>query len=274
MLTRTEQQSEDFSKQSRINMAPNQLPGSLFLGIDSYLTSDRTMDYSKVLFDYWYDRVRLRNPELIAAPGHVSTQALRHECTNYDDLWRSPAVQQLDEPERSKVIAIIKYECTAKVLQHRAGRLRNRANELEEACHEQDQQKSRLLGLIKALQEKLFGKDKEIKRLETRIASLKIENEALRTEAENSKAEAELQTELEQLKKRYDAVEKRRQELAQKNMSLGGRVSHMKQYIRQRDEARALVEQQQNQITTLFQENQRLRTENESFYQEMKRLQK
>ncbi|MBN4001426.1 hypothetical protein [Nostoc sp. LPT] len=228
------------------------------------------MDDSKALFDYWHDRVRLKNSELIADPGHVKTQDLRHDCTNYDELWRSPEVQRLEEPERSRVIAIIKYECTAKVLQNRAGRLRDRANELEAVYHEQDQQKSKLLGLLKALQEKLFGKDKEIKRLEARVASLEAENEALRSEAENSKAEAEMVTELEQLKKKYNAVEKRRQELAKNNQSLGGRVAHTKRYKQQRDEAIALVEQQKQQIATLFQESQRLRQENERLYQKLK----
>jgi regulator of replication initiation timing len=267
------QDSEDFSKQFGANGTLSLLPGTLFLRINSYLTSDRTMDDSKALFDYWHNRVRLRNPEVIAAPGHVQTQLLRHECTNYDELWRSPSVQQLDEPERSRVIAIIKYECTAQVLQNRAGRLRDRAYVLEEACYERDQQKSKLLSLIKTLQEKLFGKDKEIKRLETRIASLKDENEALRVEAENGKAEAELRTELEQLRRRYAVVEKRKQELAQNNQSLGGRVAHTKRYKQQRDEAKALVEQQQNQLATLAQENQQLRAENERLYQELKRTQ-
>ncbi|MDZ8104894.1 MAG: hypothetical protein RM338_04620 [Nostoc sp. DedQUE12a] len=130
--------------------------------------SDRTMDDSKALFDYWHDRVRLKNHELIADTQHVPTQKLRHECTNYDELRSIPEVQQLDELERSRVIAVIKYECTAKVLQNRAGRLRDRAHELEVVSHEQDQQKSKLLGLINALREKLFGKDKEIKKLEAR----------------------------------------------------------------------------------------------------------
>ncbi|WP_341526110.1 hypothetical protein WKK05_26600 [Nostoc sp. UHCC 0302] len=232
------------------------------------------MDDSKVLFDYWHDRVQLKNYELITAPGHVQTQELRHECTNYDDLWRSPEVQRLDEPDRNWVIAIIKYECTAKVLQNRAGRLRDRANELEAASHEQDQQKSKLLGLIKALQEKLFGKDKEIKRLEARVASLEAENEAFRSEAENSKAEAEMVTELEQLKKKYNAVEKRRQELAKNNQSLGGRVAHTKRYKHQRDEAIALIEQQKQQIATLVQESQRLREQNEKLYQKLKQVER
>ncbi|MBN3941726.1 hypothetical protein [Nostoc sp. NMS9] len=232
------------------------------------------MDDSKALFDYWHDRVRLKNYELIAAPGHVQTQELRHECTNYDELWRSSEIQRLDEAERSRVIAIIKYECTAKVLQNRAGRLRDRAHELEAACHEQDQQKSKLLGLIKALQEKLFGKDKEIKRLEARIASLAVENEALRSEVENSKAEAELRTELENLKKKYNAVEKRRQELAKNNQSLGGRVAHTKKYKQQRDEAIALTEQQKQQIALLIIESQRLREENERLYKKINQLER
>jgi chromosome segregation ATPase len=229
---------------------------------------------NKAIFDYWHDQVRLRNYDLIAAPGHVQTQELRHECTNYDELWRSSPVQQLEEPERSKIIAIIKYECTAKVLQHRAGRLRDRAYELEASCYEREQQKSKLISIIQALQEKLFGKDKEIQRLETHIASLEVENEALRAEAENGKAEAELQVELEQLKKQYEAVQKRRQELARNNQSLGGRVAHTKRYKQQRDEARALVEQQQTQIATLTQENQSLQSEVERLYQELMRSQK
>ncbi|MBE9209964.1 hypothetical protein IQ244_26415 [Nostoc sp. LEGE 06077] len=230
------------------------------------------MDDSKALFDYWHNRVRLKNYELIADSEHLPTQKLRHECTNYDELRSIPEVQQLDEPERSRVITIIKYECTAKVLQHRAGRLRDRANELEAVCHEQDQQKSKLVSLLKALQEKLFGKDKEIQKLEARIGSLQVENEALRAEAENSKAKAELVIELEQLKKKYNAVEKRRQELAKNNQSLGGKVSHTKRYKHQRDEAIALIEQQRQQIATLVQESQLLRQENERLYQKLKTL--
>ncbi|WP_414564842.1 MULTISPECIES: hypothetical protein [unclassified Anabaena] len=232
------------------------------------------MDDSKALFDYWYDRVRLKNHELIADTQHVPTQKLRHECTNYDELRSIPEVQQLDELERSRVIAVIKYECTAKVLQNRAGRLRDRAHELEAACHEQDQQKSKLLGLIKALQEKLFGKDKEINKLEARIASLAAENEALRSEAENSKAEAELRTELENLQKKYNAVEKRRQELAKNNQSLGGRVAHTKRYKQQRDEALAFIEQQKQQIAMLVLESQRLRKENEKLYKKLNQLER
>lgn len=231
------------------------------------------MDDSKELFDYWYGKTRLRNHELIEAPGHIETFKLRHECTNYDDLRRSREVEILDEPERSRIIAIIKYECTAKVLQHRASRLRDRANKLEDSCNELDQQRSKLLNLIRSLQEKLFGKDKELKRLEIRIAALEAENEALRADSENGKAEAELQAELDQLRKKYEAVEKRRQELAKNNQSLGGRVAHTKRYKQQRDAARAAIEEQKQEILLLTNENLRLQAENESLRLELEKLQ-
>ena len=64
----------------------------------------------KDLFDYWHDRVQIRNLDLIASKQHVPTQVLRHECTNYDYLRRLPAVLALDDLERCRIIAIIKYE--------------------------------------------------------------------------------------------------------------------------------------------------------------------
>ncbi len=221
------------------------------------------MNDSKALFDYWYEQVRLKNHELVQVAGHVETYKLRHECTNYDELRLSREVQLLEEPERSKVIAIIKYECTAKVLQYRAGRLRDRANQLSETCGELETQKSKLLGLIQALQAKLFGKDKELERYKARIAILEAENAALQADAENSQAEVQLRTELEKLQKQYDAVEKRRRELAQNNKSLGGRVAHTQRYKRQRDEAMVQVKELRVQLQSLTHENQQLRAEND-----------
>ncbi|MBE9192995.1 hypothetical protein IQ230_22100 [Gloeocapsopsis crepidinum LEGE 06123] len=231
------------------------------------------MDDNKALFDYWHNRVQLKNHAKIAAIAqHIPTQVLRHEYTNYDLLWQSAEVQKLTEPERSRVIAIIKYECTTKVLQYRAGCLRDRANEFEDAYQEIHQQKSQLFRLIKVLQEKLFGKDQQLQSLETRITSLLAENEALRSEIESNKAAEELHKELEQLKKQYDAVEKRRRELAKNNQSLGGRVAHAQRYKKERDEARALVEEQKHQILSLTAENQQLRATNEQFLRKLKKL--
>jgi chromosome segregation ATPase len=228
----------------------------------------------KALFDYWHERVRLSNPDLIAASGHIQTQVLRHDCTNYDDLWHSGEVQSLEEPERSKVVAIIKYECTSKVLQHRAYLLKERAYKLEATCNDLGKQRSKLLGLIKALQEKLFGKDQEVKQLESRIAALEAQNEALRAESDHDKAHAELLKEFEQLKRQYEKVEERRQQLAKNNQSLGGRVAHTKRYKQQRDEAMALVKELKQQIQSLTQENQQLQTENQSLRSALEKFQK
>lgn len=240
---------------------------------NGYRNSNYMIDDSKALFDYWHDKVQLKNHKKIAAIAqHIPTQVLRHEYTNYDLLRQSTEVQKLTEPERSRVIAIIKYECTAQVLQYRAGCLRDRANEMADVYKEINQKNSQLLRLIKILQEKLFGKDQELQRLETRITSLSAENEALRLEIESNNAVKELHKELEQLKKQYDAVEKRKRELAKKNQSLGGRVAHTQRYKKERDEARALIEQQKHQILTLTAENQQLRATNEQFLLKLKKL--
>ncbi|MES1022138.1 hypothetical protein ABN584_04430 [Gloeocapsa sp. BRSZ] len=228
---------------------------------------------NKALFDYWHDRVQLKNHDRIAAIAeHIPTQVLRHEYTNYDLLRQSSEVQKLTEPERSRIIAIIKYECTAQVLQYRAGCLRDRAQEIEHSYQEISQHRSQLLRLIKVLQEKLFGKDQEVRQLETRVASLLTENEALRLEIENNNAVKELQKELEQLKKQYDAVEQHSHKLARNNQSLGGRVAHTQRYKRERDEARALIAEKNRQILTLTAENEQLRATNEQFLRKLKKI--
>lgn len=235
------------------------------------------MNDSKELFDYWHDKVRLRNQKLIEAPGHLPTQELRHQCTNYDELRQSREVQSQREPERSKIVAVIKYECTAKVLQHRAGCLRDRANKLEDACNELEQKQSRLLSFVRKLQEKIFGKDQELEQLKGRIVALEAANRALREElelgAEKAKAYAELQTEFEKLQKQHAVVEKRRKELAKNNQSLGGRVASVQRIRKARDEAQALTKEQKQQITTLTKENQQLRKDNEKLQVKLEKLQ-
>jgi hypothetical protein len=190
----------------------------------------------KALFDYWHDRVRLTNLTRLGAREHVTTQELRHECTNYDELRRLKAVQELDELERCRVIAIIKYECTAKVLQRRTGLLRDYARQCEEQALDHRQKEGGLLALITKLKDILKGKDGTILRLESRIKALQAENEALRTEQQQSKAESQLRKELDALQRAFEAEVERRKQLAKNNQSLGGRVAHTNRYRRERDE--------------------------------------
>ena len=222
------------------------------------------MEDQKALFDYWHGQVQLKNVGLIGAYQHVETHTLRHECTNYDELRNRPKVTALEEPARSQVITIIKYQCTAQVLQRRAGMLRDRASDFQTMSQELGQERSRLYQFVRRLQERLFGKDQEIKRLDARVATLEAENEILRVEAQSSQAYAELQRDFHELQKKFEKTQARREELARNNKSLGGRVAHAERYRRERDEARAIVQEQKKKIETLTEEVRYLRRQLEA----------
>ncbi len=213
----------------------------------------------KALFDYWHDQVRLTNLNRLGAREHVTTQELRHECTNYDELRRLKAVQELDELERCRVIAIIKYECTAKVLQRRTGLLRDYARQCEEQALDHRQKHSGLLAKIRELTDKLIGRESYIKRLESRIKGLLAENEALRTEQQQSKAESQLRKELDALQRAFEAEVERRKQLARNNQSLGGRVAHTNRYRRERDELREALKIERQTSQSLRRELGQLR---------------
>jgi hypothetical protein len=213
----------------------------------------------KDLFDYWHERVRISNLDLIAAKEHVPTQVLRHECTNYDELRRLPAVSALDELERCRVIAIIKYECTAQVLQRRTGLLRDYAKQCRVAAMEQQQERSKLLGFIQKLKERLRGKQVVIDRLEERIHLLEADNATLQAELQHAKAKAQIHLGLEALQRRYEQEVEHRQRLAKNNMSLGGRVAHTNRYRRERDEMKEALRVERQTSQSLRQELERLR---------------
>ncbi|MBW4419033.1 MAG: hypothetical protein KME13_07355 [Myxacorys californica WJT36-NPBG1] len=231
------------------------------------------MKDSKELFDYWHEQVRLKNFDLIGDSQPVPTQDLRHNCTNYDELRHLREVLLLDEEERSKVIAVIKYQCTAQVLQRRVGLLREKTDQQEEAYQDLEQKQSRFLQLLRVLQQKLLGKDQELAKLQNRITGLKTENEALRAEAENTKAYAELLQELESLRKQYESEKKKREALGRNNQRLGGQVSHAKRNKQKLDEARAALAECQRQLTNLAQDNQRLQHENQLLLAKLEEVQ-
>tara|TARA_B100001029_G_scaffold162792_1_gene152446 strand:+ start:239 stop:979 length:741 start_codon:yes stop_codon:yes gene_type:complete len=192
----------------------------------------KILNNNKALFDYWHKEVRLKNLKTISAERHVPTPELRHECTNYDELCIRPGVLALDDAQKSRVITIIKYECTAKALQRRAGILSKRAQELEERFLEQKVYKNKLEKFIRILQQKLFGKDEIIKRLETKIKALETKVEALETGQE-----------LETIKQSLIKEKARRERLATNNQKMGGRLSWAKRWKEQRDQYRLQLEQ-------------------------------
>ncbi len=231
-----------------------------------------TADYSnKELFDYWYDRVAFKNEALIAESGHIKTPTLRHECTNYDDLWRSSSVQSLPGLEQDRMVAVIKYVCTSRVLQKRATLLRAQIANIEGNNQALETEKSNLAKLILRFKQALFGKEQEAIALKSKIQALTTENEALKADAESSKAYAELLENFETLQKAFEKEAKRRKELGRNNKSLGGRVAHSKRYKRERDEARAILAEQEEQIAELQQFNQTLQDQNQTLTRQLEK---
>lgn len=216
-------------------------------------------DSNKELFYYWHDQVEFRNVQLIKSAEHVPTPTLRHQCTNYDKLRSRTDVLQLDELQRSRVIAIIKYECTAQVLQRRAGLLKDRARELNEYCQEQNIRRGRLEALIRALQQKLFGKDQQIQQLGFRVSQLQAEKEALEAERDSSDAQLEMEHELTALQEKLEAAEAKRWELTRRTQSLGGRLAHTTRFRRERDACREQLLAEQDRCRQLEEELERLR---------------
>ena len=230
------------------------------------------MTSNKALFDYWHDRVRFKNEAAMADPDHVPTQKLRHECTNYDDLWQSAEVQALPKLEQNRTVAIIKYECTARVLQRRAGLLRDQVAAVEASYQDLDEERSRLRRVIRLFQQKLFGKDQEVKQLQGKVTALQTENEALKADSEQSKAYAELLEAFEKLQRAHATIEKRKRELAKNNQSLGGRVAHTNRFRKERDEAREILAEQQEQIAELQSYSQELEATNLQLTKQINRL--
>ncbi|MEO1070021.1 MAG: hypothetical protein AAFW95_13025 [Cyanobacteria bacterium J06638_6] len=232
------------------------------------------MNDSRALFDYWHGQVRLKNLDMVASPGHIETQVLRHDCTNYDTLRSSREVLRLDELERSRIIAVIKYQCTAQVLQRRAGYLDRHIAALQSEVQDLAHTKSKFQKIIQALQEIIFGKDQDIQGLQNHISILEAENETFRAEAERAKAYSDLLQEFEALKKEFEKVAKRRQELAKNNQRLGGRVAHASRYKRERDAARAAAAELRQKLAQTTQDNQCLQEENKALQSELSQLRK
>lgn len=232
------------------------------------------MNDSKTLFDYWHSKVRLKNLSIVSSPVHIETYRLRHDCTNYDTLRASSEVLQLDELERSRVIAVIKYQCTAQVLQRRAGFLNSHIAELQNEVQGLAHANTRLQKIIQALQEIIFGKDQDIQKLQNRISILETENETFRAEAERAKAYSDLLQEFETLKQEFEKVAKRKQELAKNNQRLGGRVAHTNRFRTERDAARAAAEELRQKLAQATDHNHQLRSENEALKSELSQLRK
>ena len=150
---------------------------------------------------YWRDKVEIKRERLLKAEEHIPAHEIRHEYTNYDDLIDLDQVVILDPIPKARVISIIKYQCTSQAIQCVNWEIRKQANELRIAVEELKAVKIEDEGFIAWLREKIWGKDKEIKRLEIQIKQLQTEALSDRYDKDRMKLIRDLQKNLDRLRK-------------------------------------------------------------------------
>tara|TARA_Y100001968_G_scaffold235700_1_gene218899 strand:- start:565 stop:957 length:393 start_codon:yes stop_codon:yes gene_type:complete len=103
---------------------------------------DLSIENNQPLHEKWSEQVSINKQKLSNQKGHIEAYKIKHNFTNYDELINSINLDNISAIEKSRQIAIIKYECTSKALQFRNGALKDQYVEaeklilrLEEHCH-------------------------------------------------------------------------------------------------------------------------------------------
>lgn len=112
-----------------------------------------------------------------------------------------PELAKFDEIERSRVICVIKYECTSQVLQRRASVQRERQLEAREYVIQAEAAIKKRDGIIEALRRFLFGNEKEIKCLKAKIAELEASSRSEHTISQQSNNNIKYEKEIADYKK-------------------------------------------------------------------------
>ena len=186
----------------------------------------------------WKGKVYVKRKELSEETNHIEAYKVRHRYTNYDQLINSIELQRLEPLERSRTVAINKFECTSQAHQFRNGIIREQFIEAKKQSAKLAADVVRHKGLLGAIQKILWGNEKEIKSLKASLAEKEIEIKSLKEQVEEEKVDNEYQKEIAIWKKKFEKEEQRRIELGQKNRSLGGQVSHAKRNKVKLDSAR------------------------------------
>ena len=108
----------------------------------------------------WKGEVVLNYEKLREETNHIEAYKVRHRYTNYDQLINSIELQRLEPLERSRTVAIIKYECTSQALQFRNGIIREQFIEAKKQSAKLAADVVRHKGLIGAIQKILWGNEK------------------------------------------------------------------------------------------------------------------
>ncbi len=176
----------------------------------------------------WKGKVYVKRNELSEEKNHIEAYKIRHRYTNYDQLINSLELQRLEPLERSRTVAIIKYECTSQALQCRNGIIREQFLEAQKQSAKLAADVVRHKGLLGAIQKILWGNEKEIRSLKASLAEKEIKIQSFKEQLEEKKVDNEYQKEIAIWKRKFEKEEQRRIDLGQKNRSLGGQVSHAK----------------------------------------------
>ena len=177
---------------------------------------------------YWKEKVVVKRELISKSKNHIKAYELRHKYTNYDPLRNSIEVQNIESLERSRIIAIIKYECTSQALQCANGLIRDQLEEAKKESAKFERDVLRRDGIIAAIQKLLWGNEKEIKSLKAKIQEQDLQLKSFKEELELKKTEDEYLAEIQDWKKKFKSEQERRIKLASNNRSLGGRLSHAK----------------------------------------------
>lgn len=195
------------------------------------------------LHHYWQGMVCIDKKKILKRNSQIPTYELRHEYTNYDDLINSIEVQKLEPIERSRNIAIIKYECTTKAQSFVLVDVNRDLEENKKASIFFEGEVKRRDGIIAAITKLLFGNDKEINLLKAKLKEKDSEIRSLNELLKAEKVESEYKREIATWKKKFEEENLHRLRLARNNKSLGGRVSHANKWKAERDLYSELLDQ-------------------------------
>ena len=200
---------------------------------------------------YWKEKIVVEREAISKSKSHIKAYKLRHEYTNYDLLINSIELQKIEALERSRIIAIIKYECTSQALQCVNGFIRDQLEEAKKEAAKFERDVIRRDGIIAAIQKLLWGNEKEIKSLKAKNQQQVLEIKSFKEEFELRKTEDQYLAEIQNWKKKFKSEQERRQQLASNNKSLGGRLSHAKRNKQKLDFVNNLLDESEVTVAQL-----------------------
>ena len=126
------------------------------------------------LHEYWGEKVKIRRSEL-QKKTYIEAYKARHDYTNYDQLIKSVKLEELEELEKSRLIAIIKYECTFRALQCVNDYINQALTDAQLNREKIEQDTKELKGWYKQLMARFFSSTNKIKLLEAKLKEQEIE---------------------------------------------------------------------------------------------------